>query len=163
MKYFSNPKNSFSLSDFAKHLEKPFYSTKESYDLESNLRFATITIILQSSFFSVFPVLFNLNVAKLNSLRLLLNRYQSLCQKGFARILTLTLKALSFFLPVQHFGVFSIPLCKIRSRHPRKLKFTGLIASVMFYKLSKFESLTIINDVIMTSLPKTMGKCGILH
>ena len=44
-------------------------------------------------------------------------------------------------------GVFH-PLCKIRSRHPRKLKFTGLIAYVMFYKICKFESLTIINDVI---------------
>ena len=59
-------------------------------------------------------------------------------------------------------GVFH-PLCKIRSRHSRKLKFAGLIAYVMFYKISKLESLTIINDVIMTSLPKTMGKCGILH
>ena len=60
-------------------------------------------------------------------------------------------------------GVFSTPLCKIRSRHPRKLKFTGLIAYVMFYRICKFESLIIINDVIMKSLPKTMGKCGILH
>ena len=61
----------------------------------------------------------------------------------------LTLKALGFFLPVQHWGggVFH-PLCKIRSRHPRKLKFTGLIAYAMFYKICKFESLTIINDVI---------------
>ena len=76
----------------------------------------------------------------------------------------LTLKALGFFLPVQHWpgGVFNPP-CKIRSRHPRKLKFTGLITYVMFNKISKFESLTIINDVIMTSLPKTMGKWGILH
>ena len=55
------------------------------------------------------------------------------------------------------------PLCKTRSRRPRKLKFTGLIAYVMFYKIYKLESLTIINDVIMTSLPKTMGKFGILH
>ena len=69
-------------------------------------------------------------------------------------------KALGFFLPVQHWGVFSTPLCKIRSRHSRKLKFTGLIAYVMFCKICKFESLTIINDVI---IPKTMGKCGILH
>ena len=75
----------------------------------------------------------------------------------------LTLKALGFFLPVQHWGVFSTPLCKIRSRHPRKLKFTGLIAYIMLYKIRKFESLTIINDVIMTSLPKTMAKFGILH
>ena len=76
----------------------------------------------------------------------------------------LTLKALGFFLPVQHWGggVFH-SLCKIRSRHLRKLKFTGLIAYVMFYEICKFESLTTINDVIMTSLPKTMGKCGNLH
>ena len=68
----------------------------------------------------------------------------------------LTLKALGFFLPVQHWGVFSTPLCKISSRHPRKLKFTGLIAYVMFHKIyiCRFESLTIINHVIMTSLPK---------
>ena len=59
-------------------------------------------------------------------------------------------------------GVFHPPF-KIRSRHLRKLKFTGLIAYVMFYKICKFESLIMINDVIMTSLPKTMGKCGILH
>ena len=80
--------------------------------------------------------------------------------------IALTLKALGFFLLVQHWEVFSPPPpppCKIRSRHPRKLKFTGLIAYVMFYKICKFESLPIINEVIMTSLPKTMGKCGILH
>ena len=59
-------------------------------------------------------------------------------------------------------GVFH-PLRKIRSRHPRKLKLTGLIAYIKFYKLRKFESSTIINDVIMTSLPKTMGKFGVLH
>ena len=45
-------------------------------------------------------------------------------------------------------GVLSTPLCKIRSRLSRKLKFTGLIAYVMFYKICKFESSTIINDVI---------------
>ena len=66
----------------------------------------------------------------------------------------LTLKALGFFLPGALGGVFSTPLCKIRSRQPRKLKFTGLIAYVLFYKICKFESLTIINDIIMTSLPK---------
>ena len=58
-------------------------------------------------------------------------------------------------------GVFH-PLCKIRSRHARKLKFTGLIAYIMFYKIYKFENLTIINDVIVTSLPKTMAKFGYL-
>ena len=46
------------------------------------------------------------------------------------------------------------PLYKIRSRHPRELKLTGLIAYIIFYKICKFESSTITNDVIMTSLPK---------
>ena len=72
-------------------------------------------------------------------------------------------KSTGLFPPGAALGVFSTPLCKIRSRHPRKLKFTGLIAYVMFYKIREFESLKVINDVIMTSLPKTMGKCGILH
>ena len=78
----------------------------------------------------------------------------------------LTLKALSFFLPVQHWGVFSTPLCNFRSRHPRKLKFTGLRAYIIFYKISKLESLTIINDVILTSLQKQWEKlvsCTNLH
>ena len=34
----------------------------------------------------------------------------------------LTLKSVGFFLPVQHKGVFSTPICQIRSRHPTKLK-----------------------------------------
>ena len=42
------------------------------------------------------------------------------------------------------------PLYKIRPRHSRKLKLTGLTAYVMFYEICTFESLTIINDVIMT-------------
>ena len=57
-------------------------------------------------------------------------------------------------------GVFSIPICKIKSRHFKELKLTWLIAYIMFYKICEFESLTITNDVIMTSLPKTMAKCG---
>ena len=61
-------------------------------------------------------------------------------------------KSTVLFPPGAALGVFSTPFCKIRSRHPRKLKFTGLIAYVMFYKIFKFESFTIINDVIMTSL-----------
>ena len=63
----------------------------------------------------------------------------------------LTLKSTGLFPPDAALGggVFH-PLCKIRSGHPRKLKFTGLIAYVMFYKICKFENLTIINDVIMT-------------
>ena len=70
----------------------------------------------------------------------------------------LTLKALGFFLPVQHFGGGGVfhTLFKIISIHPRKLKFTGLIAYVMFYKILKFESLAIIKDVIMTSLQKQL-------
>ena len=40
------------------------------------------------------------------------------------------------------------PLCKIRSRHPRELKLTGLIAYVMLYKMCEFESSIITNDVI---------------
>ena len=71
----------------------------------------------------------------------------------------LTLKALGFFLPVQHWGVFE-PFCKIRSRHPREFKLTELTAYVMFYKICKFESSTITNDVIMTSLRKTMATFG---
>ena len=72
----------------------------------------------------------------------------------------LTLKALGFFLLVQHFGggVFSTLLCKVRSRHSRELKLTGLIDCIMFYKICKFESSTLTNDVIMTPLPKTMAK-----
>ena len=52
------------------------------------------------------------------------------------------------------------PPCKIRSRHPRELKLTRLIAYVMFYKICKFESSVITNDVIRTSFPKTMAKFG---
>ena len=75
----------------------------------------------------------------------------------------LTLKSLVFFLPVQHWGMFSTALCKIRSRHPRKLKTLGLIAYIMFYKICKFKSSTMTNDLIMTSLPKTMAKIRVLH
>ena len=60
----------------------------------------------------------------------------------------LTLKALGFFLPVQYWGCVFHPLWKIRSKHPRELKLTGLIAYIMFYKICKFESSTIRNDVI---------------
>ena len=77
----------------------------------------------------------------------------------------LTLKALGFFLPVQHWGEEggSTVLCKIRSRHPRKLKPTGRIAYIMFYKICQFKSSTITNDLIMTPLPKTMAKICVLH
>ena len=42
VKYFLSKKIPFCLSDFAKHLEKPFILTKQSYGSVSNLRFATI-------------------------------------------------------------------------------------------------------------------------
>ena len=69
----------------------------------------------------------------------------------------LILKALGFFLAVQHWGkVFSTPPPrKIRSGHPRNLKFTGQMAFVMFHKICKFESLTIINDVITKNKGKS--------
>ena len=78
-------------------------------------------------------------------------------------LFSLNPKSTGLFPPGAALGDVFHPLCKIKSRHPRKLKFTGLIAYVMFYKIWKFESLTVINDVIMTSLPKTMAKFGILH
>ena len=62
--------------------------------------------------------------------------------------LPLTLKSLGFFLPVQHLGFSTPPPRKITSRYPRKLKFKGLIAYIMFYKICKFENLTITNDII---------------
>ena len=46
-------------------------------------------------------------------------------------------------------GSVFYPLCEIRYRPSRKLKFTELIDYIKFYKIRKFESLTIINDVIM--------------
>ena len=79
----------------------------------------------------------------------------------------LTVKALGFLQSTGLFapgtalgGVFSnpSPFCKIRSRYSRELKFSGLIAYIMFYKICHFESPTITNDVIMTCLPKTMAK-----
>ena len=44
------------------------------------------------------------------------------------------------------------PLCKIRSRHPREFKLTEMIAYIMFYKICKFESSTITNDVITKTM-----------
>ena len=70
----------------------------------------------------------------------------------------LTQKALSFFSTGG--GCFPPSLCKIRSGHSRKFKLTGLEACIIFYKLCKFESSTITDDVIMASLPKTMAKFG---
>ena len=52
---------------------------------------------------------------------------------SIVHVLQLTLKALGFFLLVTTGGGFHPPLLKkIRSIHPRKLKFTGLIAYAMF-------------------------------
>ena len=59
-------------------------------------------------------------------------------------------------------GVFH-PLHIIRSIHPRKLKLTELTAYIMLYEICKFESSKRTNDVIMTSLPKTMAKFGVSH
>ena len=82
--YFLNHKNSFLFVRFRQTFRKASYSTKESDGSESNLRFATIATIIKSSFL---PVFFNLKVAKFKNLRLLLNRCQSLCQKGFVCVL----------------------------------------------------------------------------
>ena len=66
-------------------------------------------------------------------------------------------KNTGLFLSVQHWrGFFFHPLCKIRSRHSRELKLTGLIAYIIFNKICKFESWTITNDVIT----KTMENFG---
>ena len=85
-------------------------------------------------------------------------------RKHFQKRDLITLKALGLFLPVQHCegegGVVFHPLCKIRFRQPRELKLAGLIAYIMFYKICKFESSTITNDLIMSSLPKAMAKSG---
>ena len=64
------------------------------------------------------------------------------------RLVPINPKSTVLFPPGAALGGVFHPLCKIRSRHPRKLKFTGLTAYVTFYKIRKFESSTIINDVI---------------
>ena len=72
-------------------------------------------------------------------------------------------KSTGLFSPGAALGgrwVFPPLLCKIRSRYPRELKLTGLVGYIMFYKLRKFGSSTMTNDVIRTSLPKTMEKFG---
>ena len=76
---------------------------------------------------------------------------------------SLTLKALGYLLPVQHEGgCFPLPLCNIRSRHPRKLKL--LWVDSLYYVLENMviESPTITDDIIITSLPKTMAKIHFL-
>ena len=69
-------------------------------------------------------------------------------------MMLLTLKALGFFsrCSTEGGGGCFLPLCKIRSRHPRELKLTGLIAYIMFYKICKFGRSTIANDVIKKQL-----------
>ena len=43
---------------------------------------------------------------------------------------------------------------------PTELKLGKLIAHSKFHKIWKFENHVTRNDIIMTSLPKTMEKCG---
>ena len=87
LKYFLNKKIPFCLSDFAKHLEKPFVLQNNHMAQCQTYALRQWRKILKSSFFSVFPVFLNLNGAKFNNLRLLLNRCQSLCQKRFVCVL----------------------------------------------------------------------------
>ena len=80
------------------------------------------------------------------------NKNSIIFEKSAVFALSLNPKSTGLFPPGAALGGGGCfhPLYKIRSRHPRKLKFTGLIAYVMFHKICKFESLTIMNDVIMT-------------
>ena len=45
-------------------------------------------------------------------------------------------------------------------RQSTELKLGKLIVHAKFHKICKFENHVTRNEVIMTSLPKTMGKCG---
>ena len=58
--------------------------------------------------------------------------------KGVLKV-SLNSKSTGLFSPSTTLGggVFSTPLCKIRSRHPKGSKLTGLIAYIMFYKICK--------------------------
>ena len=49
---------------------------------------------------------------------------------------------------------------KTCQRQPTELKLGKLIVHSMFHKIRKFENHVTRNDVIMTLLPKTMGKNG---
>ena len=49
---------------------------------------------------------------------------------------------------------------KTCQRQPTELKLGKLIVHSKFHKIRKFEKHVTRNDVIMTSLPKTMEKCG---
>ena len=49
---------------------------------------------------------------------------------------------------------------KTCQQQPTELKLGKLIIRLKFHKIRKFENHVTRNDVIMTSLPKTMEKCG---
>ena len=49
---------------------------------------------------------------------------------------------------------------KTCQQQPTELKLSKLIAHWKFHKICKFENHVTRNDVIITSLPKTMEKCG---
>ena len=56
--------------------------------------------------------------------------------------------------------VFSESVYKTCQRQPTELKLGRLIVHSKFHKICKFENHVTRNDIIMTSLPKTMEKCG---
>ena len=60
----------------------------------------------------------------------------------------------------RHYCVFSEFVYKTCQRQPTELKLGKLISLSKFHKIWKFENHVTRNDVIMTSLPKTMEKCG---
>ena len=56
--------------------------------------------------------------------------------------------------------VFSGSVYKTCQWQPTELKLGSLIARSKFHKICNFENHVTRNEVIMTSLPKTMEKCG---
>ena len=54
--------------------------------------------------------------------------------------------------------MFSESVYKTCQRQPTELKLGKLIVHSKFHKMCRFENHVTINDIIMTSLPKTMGK-----
>ena len=54
--------------------------------------------------------------------------------------------------------MFSESVYKTCQKQPTELKLRKLIVQPMFHKISKFENHVTRNDVIITSLPKTMEK-----
>ena len=82
-------------------------------------------------------------------------------EKHHISLWTLNPKSTGLFSPGTALeGGVSYPLCEIRYRHPSELKLTWLIAYIIFYKIYKFESLTITNGLIITLLLKTMANFG---